>query len=84
MGQLVASQTQLPALQRWPSPQLFEAPHRQAPVLEQESPVLPQLAHVAPLAPHWVPLRGVTQVLALQQPPGQLVALQTQLEPTQA
>ena len=84
VGQLVASQTQLPALHRCPSAHALAPPHRQAPLLEQESPVVPQLTQLAPLAPHCAPVRGVTQVFPAQQPPGQLVALQTQLAPTHA
>ncbi len=84
-GQLVASHTQLPAEQRWPAPQTAPVPQAQAPLVHRSAPT-PQPAHEVPAAPHApsVSEPSATQVVPLQHPPGQLLALHTQAPPTQA
>jgi hypothetical protein len=83
-GQEVASQTQLPAKQRWPSRHAEPKPQLHAP-LEQPSAWAPQLTQAAPPEPQDVMVCAPngTQVLPLQQPDGHDEALQTQLPETQ-
>jgi hypothetical protein len=76
VGQLVESHTHAPLTQRWPDAHALEVPHRHAPAV-QRSAVALHAAHDAPGAPHCAAVVGLTQVLPLQQPLGQLVALHT-------
>ena len=82
VGQLVASQTQLPPLQCWPGEHAGRVPHLQPPL-----PVVPQLSavtglqptHAEPLRPHAVIVGGEVQVLPEQQPLAQLLLVQAPL-----
>jgi hypothetical protein len=81
VGQLAASHTQAPPTQRWPAEHAAPEPHAQAP-FAQRSAVALQAVQVLPAVPHDAVVTGVTHALPLQQPLGQLVALQTQAPPT--
>jgi hypothetical protein len=79
VGQLVESHTQPLEVQCWPLPHC-------APPLQVHIPLLQVFAAFAlhatqepPFGPQFCAVAGLTQVLPLQQPPGQLVALHTQL-----
>ena len=84
VGQLVASQTQAPPEQRWPTAHAGPVPQAHAPLV-QRSDFVSQAAHASPAEPQlvvvWLPL--AMQVLPEQQPLGQEVALHTQLPPEQ-
>jgi hypothetical protein len=84
VAQLVASHTQAPPEQRCPTAHVAPLPQAQAPAV-QRSDFESQAAHIAPAEPQleavWLPL--AMQVLPEQQPPGQEVALHTQLPPEQ-
>jgi hypothetical protein len=75
-------QTQLPPTHAWPAWQNPLRPQRHCPP-EQVSPRGPQGTHALPCWPHAVG-DGTVQVLPLQQPLGQELALQTHMPPTQA
>lgn len=85
LGQLVESQTQLPETQCRPLAHWLLAPQRQLPPVLQESARMgSQAKQEAPLVPHWAAVVGLTQVLPLQQPLGQVVELHpVQAWPTQ-
>jgi hypothetical protein len=77
LGQLVASQTQLPDTQCRPVVHWLFAPQRQAPRLLHESARIgSHTVQAPPSTPHCAAVVGVTQVLPLQQPVGQVMALQ--------
>lgn len=61
-----------------PLPQAAEAPHLQLPPLQLSAFVVSQVVQEAPVVPHEAVVGGETQVVPLQQPLGQLAALQTQ------
>lgn len=76
--QLVELQTQAPLTHCWPLPQVAPPPQWQAPSLPQLSELSGlQAVHAAPLVPQLLTVPGLTQVLPLQQPVGQVDALQT-------
>lgn len=76
VGQLVASQTHAPFEQRSPAPHGCDEPQRQLPPPVQVSVFTgSQPTQAAPFFPHAVVL-GVAHVFPVQQPSGQLVALQ--------
>ncbi len=84
LAQLVESQTQvLVPEQRCPAAQAGFVPHLQSPVAEQLSAAIPQATQALPLDSHDANVGGLTQLFPLQQPPGQLVASQTQPVPVQ-
>lgn len=73
VGQLVASHWQAPPTQRWPAAQATFVPHPQTPPA-QLSALAPHMEQVAPRLPHEATVGGLTQVVPLQHPPGQLPA----------
>lgn len=75
LGQLVASQTQVPPTQRWPEPHAAPVPQAQAPLRQLSEDGAPHAAHVAPAEPH-VAVAFCRHVPARQQPVGQFVASQ--------
>ena len=82
-GQETASQTQLPAKQRFPAAQAGALPHSQPPCVEQPSAVKPsQAMQVPPPAPQVASARAKQAPLA-QHPLGQVVPLQTHVPPEQ-
>lgn len=83
LGHELTLQAQLPFEQIWPDAQAVFPPHVHAPAAEHPSATVPHDEHVAPGAPH-VAGASVSHTLFWQQPPGQEVALQTQVPPTQA
>jgi hypothetical protein len=82
-GQLVASHTHAPLTHAWPAAHAAPVPHTQAP-LAQVSAVVPQATHAAPETPQLPAVIPGRQVLPLQHPVGQLVALQAQAPLTHA
>ena len=82
--QVTLSQTQLPETQCRFEVQAELLPHRQTPDDEQLSAVLLlQVVQFAAPVPQLLSVGGLTQLLPLQQPVGQLVESQMQLPPTQ-
>lgn len=79
-GQLVASQVHAFSTQRWPAAHMpLPAPHSHAPAVEHRSARAgSHAAHAAPAEPQLLRLREVHAAPA-QQPPGQEVALQSQI-----
>ncbi len=72
VGQLVASHTQAPPLQRWPAPHAGLLPHAQVPSLAHESArVGSHGAQRSPGAAHVAPDSSVQRSLTSQQPAGQ-------------
>lgn len=81
-AQLVVSHTQLVPSQRRPGPQGAPAPQPHPPSpWHREAVTGLHAAQLLPRAPQLAAVVGVTQVLPLQQPLGQLVASQTQVVP---
>ncbi len=79
----VASHTQLPATQCWPSAHAGPVPHWQAPSTEHESAVTPSHeSHDAPAVPQAARLRLRHCPIASQQPSGQDAAVHWQVPPT--
>ena len=76
VGQLVASQMQLPPEQRWPAAHCALLPQPHAPFVQRSARTGSQLTHAAPPVPQAATSGGATHVSPLQQPLGQLVALQ--------
>lgn len=66
-GQLEASHTQMPPLQRWPVAQARPVPQEHSPAELQLSAVTPHGAHAWPVGPHASRSR-VVHVLPTQQP----------------
>lgn len=82
VGQDCALHVQTPATQLVPALQAGLAPQRHAPVTEQLSArVASHVTHAAPPAPHAVVDPALVQVEPEQQPPWQLVALQSAQAP---
>lgn len=75
-GQLVPSQMQVFATQRWPGPHAGLPPQRQLPVSQLSALLVSQAPHAAPLVPHWLPEVWVTHVVPAQQPEPQVVLSQ--------
>lgn len=76
-AQLVALHTQAPAMHCRPAAQAAFAPQRHAPVEQLSAFVVSHATHEAPAVPHAVTV-SVLQLAPVQQPFGQLAALQTQ------
>ena len=79
-GQLMASHTHWPPLQRWPGKQAAPMPQRQLPLAVSQVPPRTgsQAAHWTPPVPQ-APFDCGVQTLLLQHPVGQLCAVQAQL-----
>ncbi len=84
VGQLVGSQTQLPARQCWPVEQSAPAPQPQPPSAPQVSATIGlQLVHSLPASPQLALVGDWQTPPSSQQPLGQLVELHTQVPPMQ-
>ncbi len=81
-AQLVASQTQLPLMQRWPAPHAGPVPQLHTPAT-QPSAFRPHAPHAAPAVPHVDVVFPLWHAFAWQHPVGQLVASHTHWPATQ-
>jgi len=79
----VASHTQLPATQCWPSAHAAPVPHWHVPLTEHESAVSPSHGlHAAPAVPHAARVRGRHASFRSQQPSGHDAAVHWHVPPT--